>query len=371
MALGQTSLGVAGLRRLQRPHRPAVLHARMLAAPRGVTGHDGAAKAHIHPRLADRAPHPRRANQGLVRTDQRATRRARRRAHLHQPAPLRDRPSRPAARRDRRLPSTFPHASRSRLPGRGRTIDPPIRQDQIRRVPLVLRQTTPRRSLRLRRRLPPSKPLGGPTSTGRAIARGHDHPHAVRILARAWLFVIWHCWQNNTPYNPASHRALQTILNQDQQPRRLDTGLRTAPARPAAKAPSRYHHRATCRRTRSLHMTASVTVRMWRSVSWARWRPDPRHGAEPREPPDAEENPRREGLPRRFRSSTLRACGAGRLALERSLSEDFMVFGVTPNVCTRMSSRLQKLSTVPLQVLDAVMCTGPGGQHHSRARDGR
>ena len=30
------------------------------------------------------------------------------------------------------------------------------------------------------------------------------------------------------------------------------------------------------------------------------------------------ENPCREGLPRRFRSSTLRACGAGRLALERS-----------------------------------------------------
>lgn len=26
----------------------------------------------------------------------------------------------------------------------------------------------------------------------RARARGHDHPHAVRILARAWLFVIWH-----------------------------------------------------------------------------------------------------------------------------------------------------------------------------------
>lgn len=46
----------------------------------------------------------------------------------------------------------------------------------------------------------------------RAIARGHDHPHAVRILARAWLFVIWHCWQNGTPYDPAQHRALQALL---------------------------------------------------------------------------------------------------------------------------------------------------------------
>lgn len=47
--------------------------------------------------------------------------------------------------------------------------------------------------------------------------RGHDHPHAVRILARAWLTIIWHCWQDRTTYNPARHAALQHILNQDQQ----------------------------------------------------------------------------------------------------------------------------------------------------------
>ena len=51
----------------------------------------------------------------------------------------------------------------------------------------------------------------------RARARGHDHPHAVRILARAWLFVIWHCWQDETAYDPARHKALQRLLNQDQQ----------------------------------------------------------------------------------------------------------------------------------------------------------
>ncbi|HUC22817.1 MAG TPA: transposase [Streptosporangiaceae bacterium] len=51
----------------------------------------------------------------------------------------------------------------------------------------------------------------------RARARGHDHPHAVRILARAWLFVIWHCWQDETAYDPARHKALQTLLNQDQR----------------------------------------------------------------------------------------------------------------------------------------------------------
>ena len=50
----------------------------------------------------------------------------------------------------------------------------------------------------------------------RARARGHDHPHAVRILARAWAHVIWRCWHDNRPYDPASHSALQRVLNQDQ-----------------------------------------------------------------------------------------------------------------------------------------------------------
>jgi len=44
----------------------------------------------------------------------------------------------------------------------------------------------------------------------RARARGHDH--AVRILARAWLHVIWHCWQDEVPYNPDKHRALQRVI---------------------------------------------------------------------------------------------------------------------------------------------------------------
>ncbi|MGH3095343.1 MAG: IS110 family transposase [Streptosporangiales bacterium] len=48
----------------------------------------------------------------------------------------------------------------------------------------------------------------------RARAKGHDHPHAVRILARAWLFVIWHCWQNETAYDPAQHNALQRLLTE-------------------------------------------------------------------------------------------------------------------------------------------------------------
>ena len=42
----------------------------------------------------------------------------------------------------------------------------------------------------------------------RARARGCDHPHAVRILARAWLRIIWRCWQDRTAYNPTTHGAL-------------------------------------------------------------------------------------------------------------------------------------------------------------------
>lgn len=46
----------------------------------------------------------------------------------------------------------------------------------------------------------------------RARTRGHDHPHAVPILARAWLHVIWHCWQDGLAYDPNQHRALQQLL---------------------------------------------------------------------------------------------------------------------------------------------------------------
>jgi len=46
----------------------------------------------------------------------------------------------------------------------------------------------------------------------RARARGTTHPHAVRILARAWVHVIWRCWQDRVPYDPARHHALQRLL---------------------------------------------------------------------------------------------------------------------------------------------------------------
>lgn len=38
-----------------------------------------------------------------------------------------------------------------------------------------------------------------------AIARGKRHPHAVRILARAWVRVIWRMWQDGEPYDVTKH----------------------------------------------------------------------------------------------------------------------------------------------------------------------
>ncbi len=44
-----------------------------------------------------------------------------------------------------------------------------------------------------------------------ARARGCDHPHAVRILARAWLRVLWRCWQDHVRYDPVRHRSAQLL----------------------------------------------------------------------------------------------------------------------------------------------------------------
>ncbi|MEZ5097898.1 MAG: transposase [Nocardioides sp.] len=44
-----------------------------------------------------------------------------------------------------------------------------------------------------------------------AIARGKRHPHAVRILARAWVRVIWRCWQDNVAYDPQLHGGAMQI----------------------------------------------------------------------------------------------------------------------------------------------------------------
>lgn len=45
----------------------------------------------------------------------------------------------------------------------------------------------------------------------RARDRGCKHPHAVRILARAWVRVLWKAWQDRSTYDPARHSAAAKI----------------------------------------------------------------------------------------------------------------------------------------------------------------
>jgi transposase len=42
-------------------------------------------------------------------------------------------------------------------------------------------------------------------------AAGKSHPHAERILARSWAHIIWRCWHDHTPYDPARHTSLQQL----------------------------------------------------------------------------------------------------------------------------------------------------------------
>jgi transposase len=41
----------------------------------------------------------------------------------------------------------------------------------------------------------------------KARTRGCRHPHAIRILARAWIRVLWKCWQSEKAYEPLLHGA--------------------------------------------------------------------------------------------------------------------------------------------------------------------
>jgi transposase len=44
-----------------------------------------------------------------------------------------------------------------------------------------------------------------------ARGRGLEHPHAIRVLGRAWLRVLWRCWQDEVAYDPAKHGNLRRL----------------------------------------------------------------------------------------------------------------------------------------------------------------
>lgn len=46
----------------------------------------------------------------------------------------------------------------------------------------------------------------------RARARGCDHPHAIRILGRAWARVLWRAWTDGQLYDPTKHAGATPFL---------------------------------------------------------------------------------------------------------------------------------------------------------------
>ncbi|WP_230872236.1 IS110 family transposase, partial [Mycobacterium canetti] len=195
---------------------PAVLHGRLTGAPRGVTGEDGAANAHITRALLAaltsiatqiKALDAQIAEQLALHAD----------AHIFTSLP------RSGTVRAARLLAEIGDC-RARFPTPESLaclagVAPSTRQSG--KVTHVGFRWAADKQLRdavcdfagdSRRANPWAADL-----YNRARARGHDHPHAVRILARAWLYVIWHCWQDGVAYDPTQHRALQALRNQVRQ----------------------------------------------------------------------------------------------------------------------------------------------------------
>jgi transposase len=195
---------------------PAVLHARLLAAPRGATGEDGAAYAGItHALVATLSSLVAQINTLSKRIGEQLASHAD--AHIFTSLP------RSGTIRAARLLAEIGDC-RARFPTPEALIG-------LAGVAPSTRQSGRKRSVSFRWAC--DKQLrdavcdfandsrhANPWAAdlyNRARARKHDHPHATRILARAWLYVIWHCWQTNTAYDPAKHGALQALLKQHQQ----------------------------------------------------------------------------------------------------------------------------------------------------------
>jgi transposase len=46
-----------------------------------------------------------------------------------------------------------------------------------------------------------------------ARARGCRHPHAIRVLARAWVRVLWKMWTTHTPYDIRYHTSARALVD--------------------------------------------------------------------------------------------------------------------------------------------------------------
>lgn len=93
-----------------------------------------------------------------------------------------------------------------------------------------------------------------------ARARGQDHQRAIRTLGRAWIRVLWRCWQDNVAYDPARHRGLQdhiAVVIADGSRPRLDL---TATQRMAGAAVTRRAARSDEREALDSKPTSATTT---------------------------------------------------------------------------------------------------------------
>ena len=76
----------------------------------------------------------------------------------------------------------------------------------------------------------------------RSLAKGHDHQRAIRTLGRAWCRIVWRCWQDRVPYDPARHRGLQqhirVIIPSSSGPGAVDHAATARQAGPLLKRPT-------------------------------------------------------------------------------------------------------------------------------------
>jgi transposase len=192
---------------------PAVLHAHLVRAPRGASGADGDARAHVTRALLATL-------RTVVEQITALEHQIREQLALHPDAPIFTSLPRAGRLRAARLlaeigdcRARFPTpASLACLAGAA----PSTRQSG--RLRVVSFRWAADKQLRdavtdfagdSRRASPWAAQL-----YDRHVRAGKTHQHATRILARAWLGVIWRCWQDGSPYDPARHNALQTVLRQ-------------------------------------------------------------------------------------------------------------------------------------------------------------
>jgi hypothetical protein len=86
----------------------------------------------------------------------------------------------------------------------------PVAKESGRRKVATFRRACDKRLRDAMTTLADSSRLHDPWAKGiylRARERGCDHPHAIRVLGRAWVRVIWRMWQDGVPYDSSKHGA--------------------------------------------------------------------------------------------------------------------------------------------------------------------